>query len=494
MFQYANCQSTTMQLKEKLTSEPGFSYVIDAIELMSAAGRRCMMAQPLMKDADLINAEYDNIDTVRQCLADNNAERATSTIRHQLMQMHDVQGTLNNLEHKTTLEEIELFEIKSLAFLCVNTAKAANSIGIAHLLSLPDTSSVFNLLDPDNTGIPNFYIYDSYHPELPAVRKQLKELQAQLDSGKVDAEQGLVLQRQIGELFEKHSALQQTVITRLSAQLAEYHSLLQLAYDRMAYTDLLFAKATLANSWNLCRPKIEADLQHLHTQFAGLWNPRLRHRIEAIGQRYQPVDITLYGGVCLITGANMAGKTVLLKTVGIAQLLAQFGFFVPAESATVSLVDDIVFCIGDEQNEMNGLSSFASEITKISDTLVRARTSSLLVLIDEPARTTNPIEGKAIVQSIASLLDKMHSMTLITTHYSQLALPCRRLRVKGFVENMVDIALSPDNINRFMDYSLLPDDSDDVPQEALRIASILQCDADMLDTARRFIGQDSAVQ
>nr|MCR4816171.1 DNA mismatch repair protein MutS [Bacteroidales bacterium] len=177
---------------------------------------------------------------------------------------------------------------------------------------------------------------------------------------------------------------------------------------------------------------------------------------------------------------------VLLKTVGIAQLMAQFGFFVPATTAEVCVVDDVVFCIGDEQNEMNGLSSFASEITKISVILERARQENLLILIDEPARTTNPIEGKAIVQAIATLLDRQPSATLITTHYSQLGLTCRRLRVRGFVEDMADIPLSPDNINRFMDYSLMPDDGDEVPQEALRIASILRCDAELLNTARSF--------
>ena len=169
--------------------------------------------------------------------------------------------------------------------------------------------------------------------------------------------------------------------------------------------------------------------------------------------------------------------------------MVQFGFFVPAAEASAPLFEDVVFCIGDEQNEMNGLSSFASEIIKISDTVTRASSERLLILIDEPARTTNPIEGKAIVQAVATMLEREHSSTLITTHYSQLGLSCRRLRVKGFVEGMADIPLSPENINRFMDYSLLPDDSDEVPKEALRIAAILQCNSELLNTAQQFLNQ-----
>ena len=218
-----------------------------------------------------------------------------------------------------------------------------------------------------------------------------------------------------------------------------------------------------------------------------LFNPRLKQHNEATGLRYQPVDISLTDGVTFITGANMAGKTVLLKSVGLAQLMYQFGFPVPADSCSMQVVDDVVFCIGDEQNEMNGLSSFASEITRISEILYRSQEEHLLVLIDEPARTTNPIEGKALVQSLASIMDKRDSITLITTHYSQLGLDCRRLRVMGFLEDLVDMPLTAQNINRFIDYSLVEDDSDEVPHEALRIAEMLECHPDLLQTARHFL-------
>ena len=111
------------------------------------------------------------------------------------------------------------------------------------------------------------------------------------------------------------------------------------------------------------------------------------------------------------------------------------------------------------------------------------------MLIDEPARTTNPVEGKALVQAIVEMLEGLPSVTLVTTHYSGLGNSCRRLRVKGFVEGMSDLPLNPQNINRFIDYSLQEDTSDEVPHEALRIAAILGCDAALLDAARRHLGR-----
>jgi DNA mismatch repair ATPase MutS len=119
--------------------------------------------------------------------------------------------------------------------------------------------------------------------------------------------------------------------------------------------------------------------------------------------------------------------------------------------------------------------------------IIRSKNEHLLVLIDEPARTTNPIEGKALVQSIATLMEGRNSTTMITTHYSQLGINCRRLRVKGFVDTMVDIPLSAKNINLFIDYSLVTDETDEVPHEALRIAEMLDCDEELIRTAKKFL-------
>ena len=472
-----------MILKDKLTSDAGFQYVIDQLELMSASGRRRLLQQPWLTDAAQLNAEYERISRLQALLADT-PHKAVTVIRHQLMQLHDLRGTLQNIAHRLVLDEIELFEVKHFAYLCTETRRAAASADICDLLQLPDLSDLFRLLDPDNTGLPHFYVYDSYHPDLGPLRRRLKAKQTLLDNHKGSPEEKIDLQREVNDLFDQQNRLQMEVIRQLSEQLWPHHDRLHEAADRMAYTDLLLAKATLTTEQQLSRPQLADEGG---TLLRGLWNPRLRQRNESQHLRYQPIDISLHNGVCLITGANMAGKTVLLKSVGTAQLMAQFGLFVPAQEARMQLFDDVLYSIGDEQNEMNGLSSFASEIIKISQTLQRSAAERLLILIDEPARTTNPVEGKAIVQAVATLLDNRPSTTLITTHYSQLGLPCRKLRVRGFVEQLADIALTPDNINRFMDYSLLEDSSDEVPHEALRIAAILGCDPTLIQTANNFL-------
>ena len=282
----------------------------------------------------------------------------------------------------------------------------------------------------------------------------------------------------ISNLLAEQSEIQNAVCLRLTDQLHPYVDTLVNTLSQMAYADGLLARAKQAIEWELVRPAI-GDV----TRYTHIFNPRLKQRNLSQKMRYQPVSIEIRPGVCLITGANMAGKTVLLKSVGTAQMMAQCGMYVPAEEAVIHLVEGVATSIGDDQDEMNGLSSYASEIIKISNILADCRQRELLVLIDEPARTTNPVEGKALVQAIIKILEQHPSFTLITTHYDQLGSNCRRLRVKGFVEDMENIPLTPQSINRFIDYSLTEDQSDNVPHEALRIASILQCDPEMIALA-----------
>ncbi len=462
-----------MKIKDLIKRDPGFQYVIDNMELMSSAGRRRMLDTPFSSDADTLQTEWRRLDAAQYATLQKHKSHGYTDLRHCLMQLHDLQGTLTSLANHTVLNEVELFEIKNLAYITCKARLAVAELHLEQTLPLPDVSEVFNLLDPDHTGVVNFYIYDSYDSRLTPLRRELKSLQEH------DGDAA-----RIAELLAEQNDIQQEVCTLLSDMLTHHHANLSAALEQMAYADFLLAKAELNLRWHLVHPRLDDHVCHHQ-----LVNPRLRDRNEELGLRYQPVSVSVGSGVTLITGANMAGKTVLLKSICTAQLMMQCGMFAPALMAETMLFDDVVTSIGDEQNEMNGLSSYASEITKISEIIERSRHEMLLILIDEPARTTNPIEGKALVKAMITILEQETSVTLITTHYSQLGTHCHRLRVKGFVEDMADVPLTPQNINRFIDYSLTEDESDNVPHEALRIADILGCDKEMIALAKESINQ-----
>ena len=461
-----------MKIKELAKQDPGFQYVIDNLEFMSSAGRRILLDTEMTSDPAALEREWDLTSRINGLVEGSGSKRYYIDLRHCLMQLHDLRQTLGSLADRVVLNEVELFELKNLGIITRQARQAVAALGLADDLALPDLAAVEALLDPDRTGTPNFYIYDSYHPRLGPLRAELKQLQT---SGADPA--------RVAALLAEQSAVEAEVCASLSDRLRPHHAALSAALATLAYIDSLTARATLARLWGLARPRLAP-----RTAYRALFNPRLRARNAELHLRYQPVDISLAPGVTLITGANMAGKTVLLKSVGTAQAMVQTGMFAPAAEAEVHLVQGIAYSIGDEQNEMNGLSSYASEIIKISDILRRCRAEELLVLIDEPARTTNPVEGKALVQALVSLLQPCASQCLVSTHYGQLGAACRRLRVRGFVEGMESIPLTPQSINRFIDYSLTEETSEEVPQEALRIATILGCDSELIALARRNAG------
>ena len=121
----------------------------------------------------------------------------------------------------------------------------------------------------------------------------------------------------------------------------------------------------------------------------------------------------------VISGPNTGGKTVALKTLGLAALLYQCGLRPPAEHAELPVFDQVLADIGDEQSIAMSLSTFSAHVRNLVSIIERA-TSQSLVLLDELAVGTDPVEGGALAQALLGRLTQQARLTVVTSHYPEL--------------------------------------------------------------------------
>ena len=179
--------------------------------------------------------------------------------------------------------------------------------------------------------------------------------------------------------------------------------------------DFIQAKARLAQSMRATEPRLTRDqsLSFLQARHP-LINPQtvVANDIR-LGEDFDTI---------LITGPNTGGKTITLKTVGILQLMAQSGLFIPAaEGSKAGIFKDICADIGDEQSIEQSLSTFSSHINGIVK-IMKKVDAETLVLIDEIGAGTDPEEGASLAISILDFLRQRKAKIIVTTHYPELKL------------------------------------------------------------------------
>ncbi len=359
----------------------------------------------------------------------------------------------------------ELFLIKEFLYHFGNLRDYVRKLGWLDLLILPDTLEIFELLDPERSGLPSFRISAAFSARLGEIEAEklqllnrLKHARAQLlqdaqselrlpqmkeefvlsrsDTALAeqllrsslfvlsaesvanytfllaDDELCLDLKKQLGLLAAKQEKEEDRVQKDLSRQVWQKIPLLRNALELASRCGWRFILADFGLNHGCCVPTLHRKRQ---IRIAKAVNLPLKLHLEASGRRYQALDYDFDNPISLLTGPNMGGKTSVLKTIGQACWLARLGIPIPCAKAELPLFDFIWYNQDDASGSAD-LSSFGREVVSFVGALEEG--GFRLFLLDEFAKGTNPAEGELLASAVLRYLATTPDMCVAATHFT----------------------------------------------------------------------------
>ena len=232
---------------------------------------------------------------------------------------------------------------------------------------------------------------------------------------------------------DQRAALELEIFNEIRQKIVKNYKRLQSAARFLARLDCLLNLAEVADQNDYCRPEMTVD-GHIHIEDGR--HPVVEKMIT--GERFVPNTVSMdneTNQILIITGPNMAGKSTVLRQVALLVIMAQMGSFIPAQKASISVVDRIFTRVGALDNLSQGQSTFMVEMQETANILNNAGEHSLIIM-DEIGRGTSTYDGLSIAWAVVEYLHDLHETgvkTLFATHYHELTdLAQQKLRVKNY--------------------------------------------------------------
>lgn len=280
--------------------------------------------------------------------------------------------------------------------------------------------------------------------------------------------------------------LESKIMDELSLRTADFLSYLKEVTRKIGQLDWLLSKAFYAEKHGASVPLISRGSEWIKIRDG--FHPVVDNELKTTGRSFTPLSIELFPGAAVLTGANMSGKTIALKTVGTLAAMSQMALPVTAGMMKFRPVDFMFFSTA-RDGEKVGLSGFATEVQALNRAVEHKNTGKRgLVLLDEPARGTNPEEGAAIARAFLNVLARGGSYVMAATHFDGL------VKDEGFVHWQVrglkdlNETLIIKDIYSSFDYCLEKiSQGDKVPRDALKVAALMKTDRQVLGLAKEYL-------
>jgi len=311
--------------------------------------------------------------------------------------------------------------------------------------SLRDRLARLEREERERTGIPSLkvgynrvfgYYLEVTRTHLDKVPADYRRRQTLASSERFITEELQSAQEKIALAEERASALELELFDEALGHLRAAIPLLHQLADALGNLDLYLALAETAHRSGYTRPTF-SDRHEIRIRGG-------RHPVVERIEQFVPNDLDLPEGkdLVILTGPNMAGKSVFLRQIALICLMAQMGSFVPADSALLPIVDRAFARVGASDMLAEGISTFMMEMLEVGAILDRATDRSLIIL-DEMGRGTSTYDGVSIAWAVAhELASKTRAKTLFATHYQELT------RLAGEIPNIVNLHVAVKEVGK----------------------------------------------
>jgi DNA mismatch repair ATPase MutS len=527
---------------------------------LSPYGRAVRDARSFMSSRHELEVEYDRIDMAIEFLRTH--EEKVDAVRYALQRISLLPSFSQSIFYAADIFLVKKFVVNFFKVAALLPRRTALFFRVEfEIRELRDLLGESDIEDGDET----FYLTERYSSELAAVRKELRrvdELEKRTRRNLVElvlqdtgldfrcreflvfnAEKARLLEKSrfVLEPFDSHNFVVRLVLTdeilalaaerdalllreraaeeqvyqAISAKIIDHVPFLKAYAEAVAAFDVALAKAQLAIDFGMVRPVLlpsESARQIFVRE--GRFLP-LVWRCDREDLRYWPLELEVSKRANIVFGSNMGGKTVVLKSLSFFQVLAQMGFFVPADEFETKVFSDLAYvgalipAFGSSESgalaerSEEGLSGFGQEIHDFSKEWKSSQTPKL-IFVDEFARTTNSVEASALVGAVLhALAASEERVGIVSSHFMDIKglskSECGFFRMKGLSRKAFEefylkgaqgsLAERLQRVNRFMEYQVVVEKELVAVRDALSIAEALGLPSEILGYARRALGE-----